>query len=98
MSGVDMFRITRGGRTVGTLRASDMTTHGEVLGRLRYEVAAMVGGTLGPSVLRGNVTQYSDGSYSVRPKDARGRISTDERGNIITYWAVPYVYEAGVAS
>lgn len=98
MSGVEMFRISRGRHTVGTLRKSDMTTHGDVLGRLRYEVAAMVGGTLARSILRGRVTQYSDGSYSVSPCNARGRSSLDERGNIITYWAIPYVYEPGLAS
>lgn len=85
-----MFRVQRGPHIVGTIRASDLTTHGELLVRAKYELAQMVGGQLARSILRGIATQYSDGTFSVRPTDGNGHHSRDTDGNIISYWFTPY--------
>lgn len=85
-----MFRVTRKSQIIGTIRQSDLTTHGDLLARAKYELAQMVGGNLARSILRGRVTQYSDGSLSISPVDSRGNYSTDGKKNLITFWFTPY--------
>lgn len=87
----EMYRITRGTHIVGTIRKSDLANHGAIPIRLRYELAQMVSGPIAQSILRGHVTEYSDGSYSVRPRNTKG-YATDTRGNLISYWVTPYEF------
>lgn len=90
---VKMYNITRKGKFVGNIRASDLTNHGDLLERARYELAQMVGGNLAKSILRGKISQYSDGSLILGPADAKGKRSVDEKGNLISYIFTPYDFE-----
>lgn len=90
---VPMYKLTRKGSFVGCIKQADVgQPHGETPVRLRYELALMVGSPLAKSILRGHVTQYSDGSYSISPRNSKG-YATDPRGNLITYWVTPYTFD-----
>lgn len=93
-SDVAMYRVTRGASySVGTLRASDLTTHGDLLTRAKYEVALMVDKRMGRCILQGSATLYSTGEVTIWPCNARGKHLVRD-GRTVTYWLNPYTYKS----
>lgn len=82
-----MMDVRRAGDRIGNIEAR----HVETADRARYEVAQMMG-VHGPSVLRGHVSFYSDGSMSIQPIGADGK----RLGR--PYFLTPYTLEAGPKS
>lgn len=78
-----LINITRAGKFVGSIEAR----HVETPDHLRYELAQMTG-VHAPSVLRGHVTTYSDGTRHVWPVDTKGK----RLGR--PYGCTPYGFEA----
>lgn len=89
----EMYEVRQAGKIVGTIRKSDLTNMGDLLIRARYEVAAMVGGSMGRAILNGKVSQYTTGEIILSPRISRGRRSVDARGNLRYYFLVPYIFE-----
>ena len=68
MTAITMMDVRRAGAKVGAIRAD----HVQDADRMRYELAYMTG-VHGPSVLRGHVCFFSDGSAAVWPVNTRGK-------------------------
>lgn len=84
MIDIPMMDIRRAGKRIGNIRAEHVATPD----RARYELAALMG-VHAPSVLRGHVTFYSDGSMHVWPIDSKGR----KLGR--PYGFTPYTFTTG---
>jgi len=95
MTGVEMYKVTRKGKFVGAIRKSDLTTHGDLLVRAKYELAQMVGGQLAKSILRGRASLFSDGTIIIGPCDSKGHCSIDQKKNLISFIFTPYVFSTG---
>jgi len=92
MTGVEMYKVTRKGKFVGAIRKSDLTTHGDLLVRAKYELAQMVGGQLAKSILRGRASLFSDGTIIIGPCDSKGHCSIDGRCGVVSFIFTPYVF------